>query len=97
VRPKERSIRDALAAAKDQLGARVIDILPVCAAEGKVYGVLEWLVPRAVATLDEARAVALLRCLYLEADEGKVQKVLGQLRHASQQLKDAAKGPQHIP
>jgi predicted GTPase len=85
-RPKEKSIHDAIAAAKEYLGPHTIDILPACVAEGKVYGVSEWVVPKAVETLDDARAVSLLRCLYAEADAGKIRKILRQLVAASKQL-----------
>jgi hypothetical protein len=95
LRPKEKSIQEAVVAAKEQFGSRLIDIVPACAAEGKVYGVSDWLIPRAVESLDEARAVSLLRCLYAEADTGKIRKVLSQLLQASKQLLHAAKGVPH--
>lgn len=89
-RPKEKSIHDALAAAEEQVGSHLIGIVPVCAAEGKVYGVQEWLLPRVVEQLGEARAVALVRCLQAEADAGKVRKVVDQLLQAGKQLIRAA-------
>ena len=54
-------------------------LAPVCTAEGKGWGVSEELLPEVVALLGEAKAVALLRALHAEADEGKVKKVFGQL------------------
>src|SRR5439155_26585623 len=65
-RPKERNIHDGIVAAKVQVGSQLIDIVPLCLAEGRVYGVSDWLIPRVVESLDEARAVSLLRCLYAE-------------------------------
>jgi predicted GTPase len=85
-RPKEHSIHDAVAAAQEQLGNDVVGMVPVCVAEGKVYGVQEWLLPCIVERLGEARAVALLRCLQAEADSGKIRKVFYQLLRAGKQL-----------
>jgi predicted GTPase len=77
-RPKERSMAEAITAAKEAF-PDVAGLLPVCTADGKVWGVSEELMPEVVALLGEAKAVALLRCLHAEADEGKVKKVFGQL------------------
>jgi uncharacterized protein len=77
-RPKERSVADAVAAAKESF-PDVNGLVPCCVAEGKVWGVSEELLPEVVALLGEAKAVSLLRCLHAEADEGKVKKVFGQL------------------
>ncbi len=85
-RPKEQNIHDAVAAAEEQVGAFLVGMVPVCAAEGKVYGVQEELLPRLVELLDEARAVALLRCLHAESDTGKVRKLLGQLLETGRHL-----------
>jgi hypothetical protein len=60
-------------------------------AAGRVYGVSEWVIPKAVEALDDARAVSLLRCLYSEADSGKIRKVLSQLVEASKQLLHATR------
>jgi uncharacterized protein len=77
-RPKERSIADAVSAASDSF-PDVEGMVPCCTAEGKVWGVSEELLPEIVALLGEAKAVALLRCLHAEADEGKIKKVFAQL------------------
>ena len=60
--------------------------MPVCTAPGKVYGVQEWLLPALVGLLDQAHAVALLRCLKAEIDTGKVRKVFHQLLAAGKGL-----------
>lgn len=78
-RPKEKSIHDALAAVREQLGEDVAAVVPVCTAPGKVYGIEEALLPAVMARLDEAHAVELLRCLHAEADARKVRKVFDQL------------------
>lgn len=78
-RPKEHNIKEAWEAAREQLGPYLVGIVPVCGAGGKVYGIEEWFLPTLAELLDEARAVALLRCLRAEADTGKVKKVFQQL------------------
>jgi predicted GTPase len=84
-RPKAKSIRGAWEAVREQLGDYLVGIVPVCAAAGKVYGIDEWFLPTLAELLDEAHAVALLRCLRAEADTGKVKKVFQQLLAAGQQ------------
>jgi predicted GTPase len=85
LRAKEQNIRDAVAAAKGQLGARVAGVVPVCAAAGKIWGVEEELLPAVIERLDEAHGVALLRCLKGEKDTGKVRKIFEQLLAAAKQ------------
>lgn len=84
-RPKEQQIHEAWNALREQLGEHLVGIVPVCTAPGKVYGMEEWLLPTLAELLDEAKAVALLRCLRAEANTGKVRKVLQQLLQAGQQ------------
>src|SRR6185369_9928165 len=85
-RPKERSIRAAIEAAKEQLSGLVDVIVPVCTVEGKVYGIEDGVLPALAAELDEARVVAVLRCLRNEPDTGKVRRVFGQLVEAGKGL-----------
>ena len=54
-------------------------MIPVCTAEGKVYGVQEWLLEALVARMDEAHGVAILRVLKNEADTGKVRRIFSQV------------------
>jgi predicted GTPase len=84
-RPKEHQIQQAVAAVQEQLGDYLVGVVPVCAAPGKVYGVDEWLLPAMTELLDEAHAVALLRCLKAEFDLAKVRKVFRQLLAAGKQ------------
>jgi small GTP-binding protein len=79
-RPKEKSIDAAAAAVREQLGEYLVGVVPVCAADGKVYGVEEWLLPALAELLDEAHAVGLLRVLRIEFDAEKVRKVLRQMK-----------------
>ena len=81
-RPKEDSIRQAVAAITDQLGDLKPVVVPVCAAAGKVYGVDEFLLPAVAQKLDEAHGVAFLRCLRAEKDAGKIRKVFNQMLEA---------------
>ena len=77
-RPKEVSIRDAVAATRQQLGDRVVSLVPVCTTPGKVYGIEEELIPSIANWIDEVRGVALLRCLKAEADRDKIRRVFTQ-------------------
>ncbi len=77
-RPKEETIHDAAATVMEQLGEYVTDIVPICTAAGKVYGIAEELLPAVAGLMDEARGVALLRALRAEADSGKVLKIFRQ-------------------
>ena len=81
-RPKEESIRQAVAAIEQQLGGLNPVVIPVCTAAGKVYGVDEFLLPAVMQKLDEAHGVAFLRCLRAEKDAGKVRKVFSQMLEA---------------
>lgn len=76
---KEQQIHDAVASVREQTEPQLVGVIPVCTAPGRVYGVQEWLLPALVGLLDQAHAVALLRCLRAEANEGKVRKVAEQL------------------
>lgn len=84
-RPKEQQIAEALNAGREQLGGDLVGVVPVCTATGKEYGIDEWLLPTLTGLLDEARAVALLRCLKAEANAAKVRRVLQQLLMAGGQ------------
>jgi predicted GTPase len=78
-RTKEVQIHEALAAAREQFGVRLVGIVPVCTAPGRAYGIEEALLPAVAGMLDEARGVALLRCLRAEADRDRIRKVFRQL------------------
>jgi hypothetical protein len=81
-RPKEQNIREAALAARQQMGERLVSLVPVCVQPGKVWGVDEELLPAVAAQLEEARGVALLRCLKAEADREKVKRVFKQMVNA---------------
>jgi predicted GTPase len=93
-RPKEHQIAQALTAVQEQLGDYLLGAVPVCVAPGKVYGIEEWFMPALTEFLDEAHAVALLRCLKAEFDAVKVRKVFQQLLAAGKEaVKVLWKGP----
>jgi predicted GTPase len=97
-RPKEHQIQLAMTTVRDQLSDYLVGVVPVCAVPGRLYGFDEWFLPTLVELLDEAHAVALLRCLRAEADAGKVRRVLHQLLAVSKEAARAvltryAKGP----
>jgi len=85
-RPKEQQIAQAVAASRAQLDQYLVGVVPVCAAPRKVHGVEEWFLPALAELLDQAHAVALLRCLRAEADTAKVRKVFFQMLAAGKQL-----------
>jgi hypothetical protein len=85
-RLKEQEIQHAVTAVREQLGAYLAGCVPVCVAPAKVYGKEEWLLPTIMELLDEARGVALLRCLRVELDAGKVRKVFQQMLAAGTEL-----------
>jgi predicted GTPase len=84
-RPKEQQMAQAVEAVRESLGEYLVGVVPVCAAEGKVWGVEEYLLPTLTQLLDEAHAVAMLRVLRAEADTRKVRKVFDQLMAAGKQ------------
>jgi predicted GTPase len=88
-RPKEKQIRDAVAATREQLRPFLMGCVPACTAAGRVYGVEEWFLPALAELLDEAHGVALLRCLRAEANADRVRKVLKQLLAVGTELAKA--------
>jgi len=92
---KEKSIREAVAAVKELFGSKVSEVVPVCSAAGKVYGVRDTLVTEVARHLDDARGVGLLRALHLEALIDHTKKALGQAFNAGKEaLKHLFKGGQ---
>jgi predicted GTPase len=77
-RLKEKQIDQAMDALKEQLGNHLAGVVPACTQPEKIYGIQEWLLPALSDLLDEAHAVALLRCLRREMDTGQVKKVFQQ-------------------
>jgi len=78
-RPKELTIRDCVAAVREQLGNRVIDVVPVCARGGDAFGIVEGLVPAVAAQLDDARGAAVLRAFHAEAGADQWKRVGAQV------------------
>ena len=88
-RPKEQQIHAAWNALREQLGEYLVGIVPVCLVPGKIYGIEEWFLPTLLELLDDAHAVAFLRCLRAEANLRKVRKVLHQVLGAGKQAAKA--------
>jgi uncharacterized protein len=85
-RLKEMQIKEAVATVWEQFGNSLACAVPACTDPHKVYGVEEWVLPALLALVDEARAVALLRCLRAEADVEKIKKVVRQIVAAGNQV-----------
>jgi predicted GTPase len=81
-RTKEEQIQQAVLAVQDQLGEFLNGCVPLCTAVERVYGIEEWFLPALSELLDEARAVALLRCLRKETEADKFRRVIHQLKSA---------------
>jgi predicted GTPase len=84
-RLKEQQIDEAANTVREQLGPQLAGVVPVCTAAAKVYGIDEWLLPAVTQLLDQAHAVAMLRCLRNEIDTGKIRKVFDQLLAAGKE------------
>ena len=78
-RPKEVNIRDCAAAVREQLGNRVIEIVPACARQGETFGISEGLVPVIALQLDDARGAAVLKAFDAEAAADQYRRVGKQL------------------
>jgi hypothetical protein len=78
-RPKEKQIQEALGAFKEQLGSYLAAEAPVCTAHGRIFGIDEYFLPVLTSLLDDAHAIAFLRCLKAEVNAQKVRKVFYQL------------------
>jgi uncharacterized protein len=81
-RPKETSIREALAAASEVFGPECEAVVPVCTAVGKIWGVEEELIPAVLPRLGEARGVSMLRSLHTEANAHQARRLWQQLQTA---------------
>jgi predicted GTPase len=78
-RPKEVNIRDCVATVNEQLGNRVVDVVPVCGLPGESFGIREGLVPAVAQQLDEARGSAVLKAFHAEGLADQYQRLGRQL------------------
>lgn len=85
-RPKEQTIREAVAAAKELFGDKVTDIVPVCGAVGKEFNVRDELMPEIADKLGEARGVSLLRALHIDSAVHRTKKVMGQVMNVGREV-----------
>lgn len=87
-RPKEQSIREALAYVRELFGDRLRAVVPVCTdgTRDRVYGVREWLWPALLNELPHAQMKQLLDVLVAEGDRGVFGPLWGQIWNTAQQL-----------
>jgi predicted GTPase len=80
-RPKEVSIREAVAYTRGLFGEKIAGIVPVCTdvEHDRQFGVEEFLIPAMTPLLGEARASALLRSLHTAISRNKASRVVNQL------------------
>lgn len=90
-RSKEKSMAEAVAAVHEIL-PDFSAIAVCCAAEDKWWGITEEVLPNIVNLLGEAKAVAFLRCVHAEADEGKIKRVFHQLWDVGKKAYELARG-----
>ncbi len=87
---KEESIREAVKAAYEVFGDRVMKVVPVCTAASREWNVREELLTAVSARMNEARGLALLRALHLTDVYDTTKKVVGQVMNAGKELMNAA-------
>jgi uncharacterized protein len=83
-RPKEYSLAGAVDYTREQFGAQLAAVVPVCT-DGdrlRVWGVYDELLPVLLQTLGDARGCALLRTLHAELNRDRVQLLFRQLGQA---------------
>jgi uncharacterized protein len=85
-RTKEKSIREAVAAVRELFGGKVTEVVPVCSAAGKDYGVRDVLAAEMARHLDSARGVGLLRALHLEGLIDHTRKTIGQVVNVGKEV-----------
>ncbi len=89
-RPKEQSIRQAVEAARESFGDRVVEVLPVCWADSSNEGRDDVL--RAIATrLSEAQVNGFLRALHQEVNAERFSKLGQQALQAGQAVWEVGK------
>lgn len=78
-RPKELNVRECVAAVREQLGPRVVDVVPACARQGETFGIVEGVIPAIALQLDEARGTAVLKAFNAEASADQFKRLGRQL------------------
>jgi hypothetical protein len=85
-RPKERTMHEAVAAAREQFAGRALDVIPVAAAPDRVAGVRDDLLPAIAKLLGDGRGVGLLRALHAEAEADRTKRVVKQVLNTGQEV-----------
>lgn len=90
-KPKEVSMREAVAYNAELFGEALAGVIPVCAdvERGREFGIEEFLLPAITPLLDNARASSVLRSLHQELNQDRVQRVVKQFWNAGKSLVQA--------
>lgn len=84
-RKKETQMRDAVSAARADLGNRFPVVVPVCAESGKEWNVRGELIEMLAAALDDTRGTALLKAFHREGRAGAARKTVDQVLNAGRE------------
>lgn len=85
-RPKERTMHEAVAAAREQFAGRALDVIPLAAAPDRIHGVRDDLLPAIAKLLGDGRGVGLLRALHAEAEADRTKRVVKQVLNTGQEV-----------
>jgi hypothetical protein len=88
-RPKEQMIREAILSIKETLMPPLAGIVPVCTAQGKVYGVREFLWPALIELLPDAHARRINEALLQEGTADRWRQLWDQIKTSAGQLAQA--------
>jgi predicted GTPase len=78
-RPKEANIRECVAAVREQVGPRAVEVIPVCGRQGEAWGITDGLVPAMAVHLDAARGSAVLKMFHAEGSADQFRRLGRQL------------------
>jgi uncharacterized protein len=88
-RPKEQMIREAVLSIKEELMPPLAGIVPVCTAQGKAYGIREYLWPGLIELLPDAHARRINEALLHEGTADRWKQLWAQIKTSAGQLAQA--------
>jgi predicted GTPase len=88
-RLKEQTIRDAILSIKESLMPPLTDVVPVCTASGKAYGIDEGLWPAILEALPQAQARRINEAFHAEGGHGRWRQLWQQIKTSAVQLTHA--------
>jgi predicted GTPase len=91
-RRKEQTIRDAVLSIKESLVPPLAEVVPVCAATGKLYGIDESLWSAILAALPQAHARRINEAFYAEGRHGRWRQLWQQIKTSAVHLTHAGLG-----